>query len=186
MVECAKNRCIGCIGLTLFTTVFLQKSLIYIDFDRWSGKQKSILTGGPGRNTKRFEKGSEPNQSPQPDQPCPRMLVPSYPKLDARKYFPYLATKQRPDETIRARHRSAILRAHSMGLRNYPSRQYQIPPQMGRTHFPPFSETCQVFWIPEPLSSLWYEGTMVRGLKSGLLMIAVGGTEQAPKSVAYI
>ena len=41
---------------------------------------------------------------------------------------------------IQARHRSATLRAHSMGLRNYPSSESQIPPQMGRTHFPPFSE----------------------------------------------
>ena len=41
IVEFAKNLEI-CIGLTLFTIVFLQKSLIYIDFDR----------------------GSEPNQSP--------------------------------------------------------------------------------------------------------------------------
>ena len=51
-----------------------------------------------------------------------------------------MATKQSPDEMIRARHRSATLRAHSMGLRNYPSSESQIPPQMGRTHFPPFSE----------------------------------------------
>ena len=32
------------------------------------------------------------------------------------------------------------LRAHSMGLSNYPSSESQIPPQMGRTYFPPFSE----------------------------------------------
>ena len=36
------------IGLPIFPVVFLQKSLIYIDFDRESGQQKSILTGGPG------------------------------------------------------------------------------------------------------------------------------------------
>ena len=57
-----------------------------------------------------------------------------------RNYFPCLATKQSPDEMIRARHRSATLRAHIMELRNYPSSESQIPPQMGRTHFPPFSE----------------------------------------------
>ena len=54
--------------------------------------------------------------------------------------FPCLATKQSQDDMIRARHRSATLRAHSMGLRNYPSRESQIPSQVGRTHFPPFSE----------------------------------------------
>ena len=55
-----------------------------------------------------------------------------------KNYFSCLATKQSPDEMIRARHRSATLRAHSMGLRNYPSSESQIPSQMGRTHFLPF------------------------------------------------
>ena len=54
--------------------------------------------------------------------------------------FPCLATKQSPDEMIRARPRSATLRAHSMGLRNYPSMASLIPSQVGRTHFHPFSE----------------------------------------------
>ena len=57
-----------------------------------------------------------------------------------RKYFLHLTTKQGRDETIPARHRSATFRAHKMGLRNYPSRKSQISPQMGRTHFPPFSQ----------------------------------------------
>ena len=39
-----------------------------------------------------------------------------------------MATKQSPDEMIRARHRSVSLRAHSMGLRNYPSSEPHIPP----------------------------------------------------------
>ena len=39
-----------------------------------------------------------------------------------------------------ARHQSATLRAHSTGLRNYPSSESQIPPQMECTLFPPFSE----------------------------------------------
>ena len=37
----------------------------------------------------------------------------------------------------------------SMGLSNYPSNESQIPPQMGRTHFPPFSEwTAIKFFFP--------------------------------------
>ena len=57
-----------------------------------------------------------------------------------RNYFPCVATKQSTDEMIRAMHWSATLRAVSMGLRNYPSSKSQIPPQMGRTHIPIFSE----------------------------------------------
>ena len=57
-----------------------------------------------------------------------------------RNYIPCLATKQRTYEMISARHRSATLPAHSMGYRNYPSSKSQIPPPMGRTHFPILSE----------------------------------------------
>ena len=66
------------IGLTLFTTVFLQKSLNYIDFDRGSGKQKSILTGGPGRNAKHFlTRGpSRTNPPPNPTDPAHVWLEP--------------------------------------------------------------------------------------------------------------
>ena len=67
------------IGLTLFTNVFLQKSLIYIDFDRGSGKQKSILTGGPGENANHVLTGgpsrTNPPPQPDPDPPCPRMAL---------------------------------------------------------------------------------------------------------------
>ena len=44
--------------------MFLPKSLIYINFDRRSGKQKSILTGGPSRTNPL-----------QPDRPCPPMIL---------------------------------------------------------------------------------------------------------------
>ena len=54
--------------------------------------------------------------------------------------FPCLTTKQGQDEMIRARHRSVTLRAHSMGLRNYPSRESHIPSQVERTHFTGCSE----------------------------------------------
>ena len=37
------------IGLTLFTTVFLQKSLIYIDFDRGVRETKIDFDRGSGR-----------------------------------------------------------------------------------------------------------------------------------------
>ena len=71
-----------------------------------------------------------------------------------RNSFPCLATKQSPDEMIRARHRSATLLAHCMGLRNYPSSESQIPPQMGRTHFPLFSEWKTESAWPGPRSDL--------------------------------
>ena len=44
------------------------------------------------------------------------------------------------------------LPAHRIGLRNYPSRESQIPSQMGRTHFPPFSEWKAESAWPEPRS----------------------------------
>ena len=66
--EFAKNR--DLYRINSFTIVFLQKSAIYIDFEWGPGKQKSILTGGQGSNTKHR---AEPIH---PDRPCPRMVDP--------------------------------------------------------------------------------------------------------------
>ena len=60
-------------GLTLFPIVLIVG--IYIDFDRVSGKQKSILIGGSCDNTFCFDMESESNHFPQQDQPCPRTSV---------------------------------------------------------------------------------------------------------------
>ena len=71
MLEFVKNR------LNLYLLLFSSENLIYIEFDRGSGKQKSILTGDPGRNTKHvLTRGPSRTNSPPPTRPpCPLMIT---------------------------------------------------------------------------------------------------------------